>query len=197
MSQIPLEEMPCEVIKAYILNPENSPLPERYKPLLDRVISMSKLLDKHPVGKNAIKFHRVKFPEISLTTAWKDFHLAGKIFNSFHDFDFEFWLSWSLADIVKNIDKCKSSNSSADRKIIAREHANLNRLLGKRPEQPIDPYRNEKHNFYILVNLAKEKIILDLDTVHKQSVNTIHDLTRALLREGEIDEQEAADIMNS
>ncbi len=197
MSQIPLEDLPHEIIMAYILDPENSPLPERYKPLLDRVISMSKLLDKHPVAKNAVKFHRAKFPEISLTTAWKDFHLAGRVFNSYQDFDFEFWLSWLLADITKNIDKCKSSNSSADRKIIAREHANLVRLLGKRPEEPVDPHRNEKHNFYILVNLAKEKIILDLETLHKLPVNTIYDLTRALLREGEINEQEAAEIMNS
>jgi hypothetical protein len=197
MSQIPLEEMPHEIIMAYILDPENSPLPKRYKPLLDRVISMSKLLDKHPVAKNAVKFHRAKFPEISLTTAWKDFHLARRVFNSYQDFDFEFWLSWLMADTVKIINKCEATNSSADRKIIAREHANLVRLLGKRPKEPVDPHRNEKHEFYILVNLAKEKIKLDLDTLHKLPLNTKRDLTRALISADEIDEKGAAEIMNS
>ena len=197
MSQIPLEEIPHEVIKAYILDPENSTLPERYRPLLDRTISISKIIDKNPVAKNAIKLHRTKFPEISMTTAWKDFHLAERLFISYHDFDFEFWLSWLISDTVNNIKKCNSTNSSADRKIIAREHANLARLLDKHPSEPIDPHRNEKHNFYILVNLTKKKIILDLDTVHKLPLNTIQDLTSALLSTDIIDDEGAAEIMNS
>jgi hypothetical protein len=184
-------------LTSLILDPDNSPLPERYKTLLDRVISMSKLLDKNSVAKFAVQLHRAKFPEISLTTAWKDFHLEVRIFNSYQDFDFEFWLSWLISDIIKNINKCESSNLSADRKIIAREHANFARLLGKRPTEPIDPHRNKKHEFYILVNLTKEKIKLDLDTLHKLPFNTIQDLTRALLSADEIDEQGAIAIMNS
>lgn len=197
MSDIPLEERPSEVIKAHILDPENSPLPVRYQEMLNRAVSLTKLLDKHPVARNAIKFHRVLYPEISQSTAYTDLTLARKLFNNYQDFDYDFWLSWTLGDITANIEKCRSSGLSSDRKIIAMEHANLGRILGKRPDEPVDPLRNEKHSFYIMVNVGSTNVKLDLNTLHKLPINTVQELTRALLAENEIDEQGAAEIMNS
>ena len=197
MSDIPLEERPSEVIKAHILDPENSPLPVRYQEMLNRAVSLCKLLDKHPVARNAIKYHRVLYPKISQSTAYTDLTLARKLFNNYQDFDYDFWLSWTLGDITANIEKCRSSGLSSDRKIIAMEHANLGRILGKRPDEPVDPLRNEKHSFYIMVNIKNKNVKLDLNTLHKLPLNTVQDLTRALLSDDEIDDQGAAEIMNS
>ena len=197
MSDNPLEERPSEVIKAHILDPENSPLPVRYQEMLNRAVSLTKLLDKHPVARNAIKYHRVLYPEISQSTAYTDLTLARKLFNNYQDFDYDFWLSWTLGDITANIEKCRSSGLSSDRKIIAMEHANLGRILGKRPDEPVDPLRNEKHSFYIMVNIKNKNVKLDLNTLHKLPLNTVQDLTRALLSDDEIDDQGAAEIMNS
>ena len=197
MSDIRLEERPAEIIKAHILDPENSPLPVRYQEKLNRAVSLTKLLDKHPIARNAIKFHRTLYPEISEVTAYRDLKLARELFNNYQDFNYDFWLSWSLNDITANIEKCRSTGLSSDRKIIAMEHANLSRIIGKRPEEPIDPLRNEKHNFYIMVNVGNQNVKLDLNTLHKLPLSTVKELTRALLAEHEIDEQGAAEIMNS
>jgi hypothetical protein len=197
MSKTALEDLPSEIIKAHILDPLNSPLPTDYQNMLNRAVSLCKLLDKHPIARNAIKYHRILYPEISQSTAYTDLTLAQKLFNNYQNFDYDFWLSWSLGDITKNIEKCRSTNLSSDRKIIAMEHANLARIIGKRPEEPIDPLRNEKHNFYIMVNVGNQNVKLDLNTLHKLPLNTVQELTRALLAEHEIDEQGAAEIMNS
>ena len=197
MSDISLEERPADIIKAHILDPENSPLPVRYQEMLDRAVSLCKILDKNPIAKNAIKLHRVLHPNISQSTAFTDLALARKLFNNWQDFDYDFWLSWSLQDITSNIETCRKSGLSADRKIIAMEHANLGRILGKRPDEPVDPLRNEKHSFYIMVNIKNKSVKLDLNTLHKLPVNTVQDLTRALIEDDEIDDQGAAEIMNS
>jgi hypothetical protein len=197
MSKPALLELSGEIIKAHILDPDNSPLPEQYREKLNRAVSMFKLLDKHPVAKNAIRFHRVVYPEISLDTAYRDLKLARMVFSSYQDFDFDFWLAWTLSDITDNITKCRSTQLPADRKVIAQEHANLVRLLGKRPDTPIDPLRNEKHEFYIMVNIGKQSTKINLDSLSELPINTLQELNRALFSGHEIDEQGAADIMNS
>ena len=197
MSTTALDSLPSEIIKAHILDPENSKLPPQYQYMLNRAVSLTKLLDKHPIAKNAIKYHRVIYPDISERTAYTDLSLARKLFNNYQNFDYEFWLSWTLNDITTNIENCRSTNLSSDRKIIAMEHANLARIFGKRPDEPIDPLRNEKHNFYIMVNVGNTQVKLDLHTLHKLPINTVQELTQALLAEHEIDDQGAAEIMNS
>jgi hypothetical protein len=197
MSNILLTDMPASIIKAHILDPDNTPLPAAYQEMLDRAVSLCKILDKNPIAKNAIKLHRVLYPHIAQSTAYSDLALARKLFNNWQDFDYDFWLTWTLSDITANIETCRKSGLSSDRKIIAMEHANLGRILGKRPDEPIDPLRNEKHSFYIMVNIKNKSVKLDLNTLHKLPLNTIQDLTNALLSEDEIDDQGAAEIMNS
>lgn len=197
MSDIPLTDRPAEMIKAHILDPENSPLPEKYQAMLTRTVSMSKLLDKHPIAKNAIKYHRTLYPEISIDTAYRDLRLARQMFNNYQDFDFDFWLNWSIGDITTNIAKCRDTGLSSDRKIIAMEHANLSRIMGKRPDVPVDPLRNAKHEFYIMVNLDGRSAKLDMNTINKLPRNTIDELNKILFAGNEIDDQGAAEIMNS
>jgi hypothetical protein len=197
MSYLSLEDQPAELIKAHILDPENSPLPEQCRELMTRVVSMYKTLDKHPVAKNAIKYHRTLYPEISSSMAYRDLILARQMFNNYQDFDFDFWLNWTIGDITANILKCRDTGLSSDRKIIAMEHANLSRILGKRPDVPIDPLRNAKHEFYIMVNLNGKSAKLDINSLHKLPRNTIDELNRMLFSGNEIDEQGAVEIMNS
>ena len=197
MSKKALLDQHHELIKAHILDPENSPLPEQQKAMLERVVSMSKVLDKNPVAKNAIAVHLSKYPEIGSTTAYNDLVLARRIYNSLHEFDYDFWLNWALGDIIDNIKKCRDGNSSADRKIIAQEHANLIRAIGVRPEEITDPARNEKHQFYIMVNLSNKVIKIDQSNLHKLPEDTLRELNRALISGNEIDEQGAVEIMNS
>ncbi len=197
MSFIPLVSQPAEIIKAHILNPENSPLPEQYREMLNRAVSMCKLLDKHPVAKNVIKFHRTLYPDITAAAAYRDLQLARQMFNNYQDFDFDFWLNWTIGDITANIIRCRETGLSSDRKIIAMEHANLSRILGKRPDVPVDPLRNAKHEFYIMVNLDGKSAKLDINSLHKLPRNTVEELNRVLFSGNEIDEQGAVEIMNS
>jgi hypothetical protein len=164
---------------------------------MDRVISMAKVLDKNPTIKHAVAIHRTKFCNISETTAYRDARLARKIYNSYHEFDYDFWLSWIINDIVRNIEKCRNADSDKDRRVIAMEHANLLKAIGERPEEMPDPKRNEKHEFYILVNVNNQNIKIDMNNLRNLEEATLRELNRALAGGREIDEQGAVEIMNT
>jgi len=169
MSKKALTDEKYELIKAHILDPENSPLPEHLQGQLDRIVSMAKVLDKNPRLKHAVAIHRSKFPELSDTTAYRDARLARKIYNSLHEFDYDFWLSWLINDITKNIKFCRDQGKDAFqyRRVIAMEHANLIKAIGERPKDLPDPKRNEKHNFYLLVQINNQNVKIDLNNLHK------------------------------
>jgi hypothetical protein len=114
-----------------------------------------------------------------------------------HEFDFDFWISWTVNDITETIKRCRDRNTVSDDKVIAMEHANLLKILGKRPEEPVDPLRNEKHQFYIMVNVNNQSIKLDLNSLHKLPEDTLRELNRALIGGREIDDQGAVEIMQS
>lgn len=192
-----LTDQKYELIKAHIIDPENSPLPEEHRELMDRVISMSKVLDKNPTIKHAVALHLSKYPHISQTTAYRDARLARKIYNSLHEFDFDFWQSWIINDIIDNIKRCRDGNTVNDRRVISMEHANLLKAIGERPEEMADPHRNEKHQFYIMVNVNNQNIKIDINNLHKLPEGTLRELNRALIGGHEIDEQGAVEIMES
>jgi hypothetical protein len=197
MSRKAITDQKYELIKAHILDPENSPLPEHLQEQLDRIVSMSKVLDKNPVIKQAVALHRSKFPDLSETTAYRDARLARKIYNSLHEFNYDFWLTWIINDIIKNIEQCRNNNSHQDRRIIAMEHANLLKAIGEKPEELPDPKRNEKHQFYILVQVNNQNIKFNLDQLHRLPEDTLRELNRALSGGREIDTRDAEQIMNS
>jgi len=197
MARKALTDERYEAIKAHILNPEESPLPEHMQGQLDRLVSMSKLLDKNPTVKHAVALHRSKFPELSETTAYRDARLARKIYNSLHEFDFDFWQNWLINDIIETIKRCRNRNTAADDRVIALEHANLLKAIGERPDELPDPRRNEKHQFYILVNVNNTNVKIDLNNLHKLPEDTLQELNKALSAGQEIDDQGAAKIMRS
>ena len=123
MSRPALEDTKYEMIKAHVLDPDNSPLsPEKHE-LLERVISASKVLDKNPIQKQAVAIHQQKYPDISRAQAYEDLRLAVRLFNTLHTFDYDLWFNWLINDIVQNILICRNTRSEKDRRIIAIEHA--------------------------------------------------------------------------
>lgn len=185
------------LIKAHVLDPEHSPLTPEHQEILDRVISVSHVLDKNPIQKNAIAIHRAKYPHIGKTQAYEDLRLAMKLFNTFHTFDFDFYQTWLINDIIANIDNARKGNSHQDRRVIAMEHANLIKAIGKRPEELPDPTRNEKHQFYFVININNEAVQVDLNNLKKLPAETLNELNKALFGGSEISDVEAEEIMNS
>lgn len=186
-----------ELIKAHILNPDNSPLTEEHQEMLDRIISMSKVLDKNPLQRNAIAIHLAKYNNIGKTQAFQDLRFAMKLFNTFHTFDFDFYQTWLINDIISNIQQARNNNSPQDRRVIAMEHANLIKAIGEKPEDLPDPERNDKHQFYIVMNVDNRTIKINLKNVGKLSPALFEEINKSLYGGEEITDVEAEKIMNS
>jgi len=197
MSKKALSDQRYELIKAHIIDPDNSPLPDHLQGHLDRVVGMAKILDKNPTTKHAVALQCSLFPEISKETAYRDARLARKLYNTNHEFDYDFWMTWLLNDIAENIRRCRKRDIPVNRKIIAQEHANLIKAIGQRPDEAADPLRNEKHQFYIMVNVHNKNVKIDINNLHKLPEDTLRELNKALMGGQEIDEQGAVQIMES
>ncbi len=197
MSRPALEEANFEMIKAHVLDPDNSPLPREKRELLERVISASKVLDKNPIQKQAVAIHQQKYPGVSRTQAYEDLRFAVRLFNTLHTFDYDLWRTWLLNDIVQNILICRNTKSEKDRRIIAMEHANLIKVIGEKPEELPDPKRTEKHQFYILIQNNNQQIKVDLNNLKDLPAAALHELSRAIYGGNEITEPDAEEIMKS
>jgi len=197
MTRKSLMDTKYEQIKAHIIDPENSPLPEYLQEHLDRIVAMAKILDKNPTVKHAVALQRSRFPGLSKETAYRDARMAIKLYNTQHQFDYDFWLNWLLTDIAENIRRCRKRDTPENRRIITLEHRNLLSAICERQEEAVDPKRNEKHQFYILVNVNNQNIKIDMNNLHKLPEGTLSELNRALSGGMEIDEQGAVEIMNS
>jgi hypothetical protein len=197
MSRPSLEETDYELIKAHILDPASSPLSPIQQNQMDRLLSATKILDKNPVQKNAISLLRSKFPEISFSTAYNDIRLAARLFNSLHTFDFDFWHTWLINDIVANITKCNNDNSATARKTIAIEHANLLKAIGEKPTDLEDPKRLEKQSFYILIQNNNNTVKVDVDNLHKLPEATLREINRIVFTGKEITDADAEEIFKT
>lgn len=97
-----LEEQKYELIRAHVLQLDESPLNQEQQLILDRIVSLSKVLDKNPVQKQAVSVHMAKFPDISRQHAYQDLRFATRLFNTFYTFDFDFWQTWLINDMLWN-----------------------------------------------------------------------------------------------
>ncbi len=197
MSRKALEDTRFELIKAHILEPDNSPLNPEQQEILDRVISIAKVLDKNPIQKQAVAIHQVKFPELSRSQAYEDLRLAMRLFNTIHTFDYDFWQTWTINDIVRNIERCRNNATPQAYRVIAMEHANLIKILGERPAELEDPRRTEKHSFYILVQNNNTSVKIDMNNLEKLPAGTLQELNRALFGGKEITEAEAEELFRT
>jgi len=192
-----LEDTNYEMIKAYALNPDTTALSEEKKALLDRVISASKILDKNPIQKQAVALHQQKYPDFSRRQAYEDLRFAVKMFNTLQTFDYDFWRTWLINDIVRNIESCRNAKTVKDRGVIAAEHANLLKVIGEKPEDLPDPKRNEKHEFYILIQNDNRQVKVDLNKLKDLPTAALQELNRAIYGGNEITDVEAEEIMQS
>lgn len=197
MSKTALESTNYELIKAHILDPDNSPLPVEKQQMLDRIVSASKVLDKNPVQSQAVELHQKKYPDISRAQAYQDLRMAVRLFNSLHTFDFDLWRTWTINSIMQNIKVCRNSNTANDLKTIAMEHANLIRAIGEKPVDLPDPKRNEKHQFYILIQNENRNLKVDLNGLKDLPVAALQELNRAIYGGNEISEADAEEIMKT
>jgi hypothetical protein len=197
MSKKALEDTSFEMIKGYILYPDESTLPEEKKEMIDRITSASKILDKNPVQKNAVALHQQKYPHISRSQAYEDLRLAARLFNTLHTFDFDLWRSWLLNSIVQNIQRCEKNRDANSLRVIAMEHANLIKAIGERPEELPDPTRNEKHQFYILVQNDNRQVKIDINRLKDLPDAALQELNKAIWGGQEITEAYAEEIMKT
>jgi hypothetical protein len=197
MSIKALEDEDYELIKSHLVDPENSPLSPQKQEMLDRWISASKVLDKNPIQKNAIAIHHAKYSHISRSQAYQDVRMGEKIYNSCQTFNYEFWHNWLLQSITKNIQRNEAANDRHSSKIIAMEHANLIKAIGPRPQEEVDPLRNEKHEFYILAPNTDRNIKIDVNQLQDLPISNLQDLTRAICGGEEITDTKAEEIMNT
>ncbi len=197
MSKKALEDTKYELIKAHIIDPDNSPLSAEHQFMLNRVLSAAKILDKNPVLKTAVALQKTKYPEISQMQAYEDMKIAMRVYNSIHSFDFDFWKTWLINDIVKNIERARNLGTHQALKVVAMEHANMIKAIGEKSENTEDPLRNEKHSFFILVQNNNTSVKLDIDNLHKLPDGTLRELNKALFSGKEITVEEAEQEMNS
>ena len=192
-----IEHINYELIKSHVLDPDSSQLSLPQQQQFDRILSAAKILDKNPIAKNAIAVLRSKFPEISFPSAARDIRLAMRLFNTIHSFDFDFWHTWLINDIVANITKCNNDSSAAARKTIAIEHANLLKAIGEKPDNLEDPKRLEKQSFYILIQNNSTSVKLNVDNLHKLPEATIREINRIVFTGKEITEADAEEIFKT
>jgi len=197
MSRTALEDTNYELIKAHVLDPDSSPLSPEKKEMLERIVSASKILDKNPIQKQAVAIHQQKYPHISRAQAYEDLRFAVRLFNTLHTFDYDLWRNWILSDIVKNIEKCRNAESEKDRRVIAMEHANLIKILGEKPTELPDPKRNEKHQFYILIQNDNRQVKIDINNLKDLPESALRELNRAIYGGNEITEADAEEILTT
>jgi hypothetical protein len=190
-----LEDFKYEEIKAHILDPENSSLPEADQYLLNRVLSMAKLLDRQPIQKNAVALHMAKYKDIGRSQAYEDCRLAMRLFNTIYTSYYEFWQTWLLNDIARNIERWRKSNEPAAGRVIALEHLNLIRALGEKPVKEIDPKLVEEHTFLIPIQINNVTYTFDLQKFLGLPDGLRKKVSDALVTD--IKESDAEEIMKS
>ena len=197
MSNKSIEDVDYELIKSYILHPEDSVLHPSKQEKLDRMISASKILEKNPVSRNAVALLQRLYPDISLSTAYRDLRIAMRLFNSLQTFNYEFWQNWLLNSIVKNIQHFEKDRDAASGKIIAMEHANLLKAIGHKPDEEPDPQRNEKHQFYILIQNDNRETRIDINKLRGLPEGVLHELTKAIYAGEDVTDATAEEIMQT
>jgi hypothetical protein len=98
---------------------------------------------------------------------------------------------------VKNIEKCRNASTEKDRRVIAMEHANLLKVIGPRPEEPLDPKRTEKHEYYILIQNDNRQIKIDMNNLKDLPAAALQELNRAIYGGNEITEADAEEIITT
>jgi hypothetical protein len=192
MTKPKFEETNYHLIKQAILDPDSSPLSPTQQEILQRVVSAGKIVDRYPVVKNALKMHMAKYSTLSEAQAYRDIQMARRLFNSRHTFDFDFWHTWLLNDVVS---QCQMARTKQDLKGWAAGHANLIKVIGEKPVDVTDPKLIEKHTFIIQLAGHDQPINVNLDLIDKLPKKVKRNIYDNLFLD--IDDVEAENLLDS
>lgn len=188
---VPLLEQHYTAIQAHILDPDNSPLPEKLRPMLSRVLTAAKLLDSYPVEGHIIRLMLAKY-SVTATTVRKDIQLAKTLFKTNHTFDWDFWQAWQIKDQVELIREAKLRG---DLKAWNNAKKVLHLIIGDKPEAVEDPRRMERNVFNIQVNYNGQTMVIDFDKMRSLDPKLRAEVLQYLYQP--VDEAQAEEIMES
>ena len=166
------------LVKAHFQSPEQSPLSRSKQEILDRAMAAAKILEKNPVPKNAVALLRALYPNISRATGFRDLILAERLFPSVRTFNYDLWNTFLLNSIFETLQRCKAINTIAAHKLMIREHANLLKVIGKRPEEQPDPNRDEPHQYIFYLQGLKSLDKMDAKAMADVPVTSIKELKK-------------------
>lgn len=188
-----LEEQPYDVILAHILNPDTSPLPEKYREEFNRVKYAAGALDEyHPA--NVIPRLLAKY-NISRNQARQDVKLAQELFKTKFTFDYDFWQQWQIKDLVEIIRTCKLAGGKLEKERIA-AHKVLKEIIGDKPVGVEDPRRMEKNVFYIQLNNNNTTVNIPMDKLKGLSQAEIQTIVAAMTTP-EVEDGNIIELLNT
>ncbi len=188
---VPLVEQHYTAIQAHILDPDNSPLPEKLRPMMNRVLTAAKLLDSYPVEGHIIRLMQAKY-SVTATTVRKDIQLAKTLFKTNHTFDWDFWQAWQLKDQMELIREAKLRG---DLKAWNNAKKVLHKIIGDKPEAVEDPRRMERNVFNIQVNYNGQTMVIDFDKVRSLDPKVRAEVLQCLYEP--VSDAQAEEIMES
>ena len=189
--QVPLIEQHYTAIQAHILDPDNSPLPEKLRPMMNRVLTAAKLLDSYPVEGHIIRLMQAKY-SVTATTVRKDIQLAKTLFKTNHTFDWDFWQAWQLKDQMELIREAKLRG---DLKAWNNAKKVLHQIIGDKPEAVEDPRRMERNTFNIQVNYNGQTMVIDFDKLRSLDPKVRAEVLQCLYEP--VSDAQAEEIMDS
>lgn len=188
---VPLLEQHYTAIQAHILDPDNSPLPEKLRPMMNRVLTAAKLLDSYPVEGHIIRLMQAKY-SVTATTVRKDIQLAKTLFKTNHTFDWDFWQAWQLKDQMELIREAKLRG---DLKAWNNAKKVLRKIIGDKPEAVEDPRRMERNVFNIQVNYNGQTMVIDFDKLRSLDPKLRAEVLQCLYEP--VNDAQAEEIMES
>lgn len=196
MSKEALTETTHDKIIAFCLDPENNPLNDEQKHILERWNAADDLLRHYPGTRKTAKFMKWKFPELSQAQIYRDITDAKRMFNFTDPVDKEFMRRWVINDCFRLIEIAKKQGSKGFKAWnMARAQLIKAAQLDIKEDQNIDPSIMEQHNFFTVINLGGQAMKIDLAQFLEMPVSTRKKLTDAL--QAPIDDQQAIEIMES
>lgn len=186
-----LREQRYELILNHILDPENSPLPEKQKIQFKRVISAANMLDDyHP--SNVIPRLLAKY-RISSNQAREDIELAQELFKSKHKFDYDYWQQWQIKDLVDTIRTCKLKGKQKER--IAAQKV-LREVMGEKPQGAEDPQRMQRNVFNIQINNNETIVNIPLEKIRGLSPEELQTVVSTMIAP-DVDDSQIEELLNT
>ena len=166
------------LVKAHFQTPEQSPLPKSKQEILDRAMAAAKILEKNPVRKNAVSLLRALYPNISRATGFRDLILAESLFPSVRTFNYDLWNTFLRNSIFETLQRCKAINTIAAHKLMIMEHANLLKVIGKRPEEQPDPNRDKPRQYILYLQGMPSKDKMDIQAMANIPVTDMKEIKK-------------------